>query len=355
MVWGVWRAVLSLWGYLIWRLGLIGPDAGREWLHGIRPATEGIRAALVDIWLRWDTVHYVRIIQDGYGPDERSAFFPLYPFLGKAFNLLSGGDEVLGLLVASNLAAIGSFALLDHLSQSVEPHPILKNLVFYPSAFFLLVAYPQSLVLFFSLAAYVSQRKRLIGLTFLLGLAAGLTHPTAISLSVLLFINALGFKRQRWPWLLVALAPMLGMGAFMAWRIWSGYPSFQVLLSSIWGKTVEVGVDLTGMMTARIWLARGWPNLLALLLGIGAFTWSYKRKLYDWLGFLAALLIIPILTAPAFEPLAGLGRYALAAFPVYFAISTWLPGGWKRVALLALAIGANLYLSGLFVLWGFIG
>lgn len=359
LTWGIWRTALSIWGYTIWRMGFILPDAGREWLHGFRPASEGLRAALVDLWMRWDTVHYLRIIRDGYGPDERSAFFPLYPYLGEIFGALAGSDGLIGLLLVSNLAAVGCFYLLDRLTYSLNSIPsrssLLKDIVFYPAAFLLLVAYPQSLVLFFSLAAYLAQRNQRIALAFVFGLAAGLTHSTALPLVVLLLIDASSDRGRRKLWWLTSLAPLLGIAGFMAWRSYAGYPSIQTLLSAIWGKTISAEIDLKGVMSPWIWFARGWPNLLVFLLGVAGLAWTYRSKLYHWTFFLAALLVIPVITAPSFEPLAGMARYVLVGFPIFFTLSSWLPKGWKRLALLTLAIGANLYLSGLFLVWGFIG
>jgi len=358
-IWSLWRFVLSLWGYSIWRMGLIQPDAGREWLHGLAPAMEGARAALVDIWIRWDSVHYLRIIQFGYGPDERSAFFPMYPLIGKAFGYILGGENMLGLLIVSNLAAIGSFFLIDQLAQmetfQANKYPVVSNLVFYPAAFFLLVAYPQSLVLLFSLAAYLAQKKQMLLITFALGLVAGLTHSTALALTILLIVNAFDSEKRRKIWFLSAFGPVLGIMLFMAWRVHAGYPSYQDLQWTMSSRSIGLGINLEDVMTPGTWLLRGWPNLLALILGVGAILWAYRNRKRDWAAAEATLLMIPILSAPSFEPLDGLARYALVGFPIFFALSHWLPSGWKRLILLTLAIGGNLYLCGLFIMWGFIG
>jgi hypothetical protein len=340
-------------------MGLILPEAGQEWLHGFQPTLWGPRAALIDVWLRWDTVHYMRIIQDGYGLDERSAFFPLYPLLGKAFGGLIGGDYLLGLLLVSNLAAIGSFFLIDRLALTIKPRtknqPVIYNLIFYPTSFFLMVAYPQSLVLFFSLAAYLAQRRQLLFLSFASGLAAGLTHSTALPLAVLLLVNAFTAERKRRFGFLTALGPVLGIATFLAWRVHTGLPSYQEVQWAMSGRSIGLMIDFQGLMTPWTWLARGWPNLLALLMGIGAIQWAYQRQLFSWSWFLVILLFIPVVSAPGFEPLDGLARYTLVGFPVYFALSWWLPQGWKRLVLLSLAIGANIYLCGLFIMWGFVG
>jgi hypothetical protein len=358
-LWGVWRLGLSLWGLILWRAGLILPGAGQRWLHGLRPAVEGARAALIDIWLRWDTVHYLRIIQSGYGADERSAYFPLYPLLGKVFGALFGGDGLLGLLLVSNLAAIGCFVLLDRMARvetaDADRFRIPVSIVFYPAAFFLLAAYPHSLLLLLILAAVLAQRQRRPALTFACGLAAGLTHATGLALAALLLVKAWRVKARSLIGFLAALGPAAGVAAFLGWRAWAGYPPIGELIGEVWGRSVGVGVGLGGVMTARVWLLRGWPNLLALALGLGAAAWAFKTRRYGWTAFQAAVLLIPVLSAPGFEPLAGLARYAVIGFPTYFALSRWLPPGRARRLALVPAAGINLFLCGLFLLWGFVG
>jgi hypothetical protein len=357
--WCIWRGVLSIWGYAIWRFGFILPQAGKEWLHGFHPALDGPRAALIDIWLRWDTVHYLRIIQDGYGPDERSAFFPFYPALGRLIGFLTGGDNLLGLLLVSNLATIGCFFLIDRLAQTMKPGTgrqlVIFDLAFIPSAFFLIAAYPQSLVLFLSLAAYMAQRKGLPVVSTLSGFAAGLTHSTALPLVILLLIESLSHPKKHRLWILSALGPLLGIGCFIAWRAYAGFPSYNEVQWSMSSRTIGLTIDFEGIMTVWTWLIRGWPNLLTLLYGMGAMIWCYRRERMDWFWYLFILTMIPIISAPGFEPLDGLARYLLVGFPMYFAFSSWFPGGWKRLLLLSLTIGMNLYLSGLFLMWGFIG
>jgi hypothetical protein len=350
---------LTIWGYAVWSAGIINPSAGEEWLHGLRPATEGLRASLVDIWLRWDSVHYLRIINFGYGPDERSAFFPLFPLLGRISGWLFGGENLLGLIIVGNLAAIGAYYLLDRLALEEGPQDrsprILIALLFYPTSFMLLVAYPQSLVLFLSLACYLTARKQNYLLSFIFGLAAGLTHSTALPLVILLTVNALTKNEKRWTSFIPAIGPILAFFGFLIWRTSMGYPSYSDLQWTMSGRQIGLGINLGEVMSLGVWLARGWHNLLVLILGIAVIRWAYRKVKLDWALYMAGLLVIPVLSAPGFEPLDGLARYALVGFPIFFALSEWVPRGWGRLVLLGVATGVNLYLSGLFILWGFIG
>lgn len=359
IAWLIWRIFLTAWGILVWSSGWVTPDAGREWLHGLVPSMDGLRGALVDIWMRWDTVQYLRIIQDGYAPDDRSAYFPLYPVLGKGVGWLLGGENLLGLLIVSNLAALGAFYLLDRLALQEwtedKVSSTLISVVFYPASFFLFTAYPQSLVLFLSLAAYLAARNGRHWVSLLFSIAAGLTHSMAIPLVALLIIRPLLVKKRRWASFLPAVGPLLSVLGFMLWRAYMGYPSISDLIGSVWGRQIGLSIAMDETMTPMIWLARGWHNLLVLVIGLLAVRWALRKKKTDWAFFLLASLGIPILSAPGFEPLEGLARYALVGFPIFFALSEWIPRGRVRVFLLGLAVGANMFLSGLFMLWGFVG
>jgi len=336
-LWGIWRVALSLWGCALWRIGLILPDAGRGWLYGFRPAVEGVRAWLVDLWLRWDTIHYLRIVSEGYGPDERSVYFPLYPMLGRTVGALFGGDGLLGLLLVGNLAAVGAFTLLDRLARlegrQVESRLVLRSLVCWPTSFLLLAAYPHAVVLFLCLAAYLALRR-----------AGGRSDTFDRA-------GADGTPDRG----CVAGAHAM---AFVPGGVWPGVRSGRVYgLAGICWLPVHGRVDQRslGEDDRGRDLLRGWPNLLALLLGGGAVVWSLRRQRFDWASFQAAVLLIPILAAPSFEPLAGLARYALIGFPAFFALSRWTASRWARLTCVTIGIAANLYLCGLFLMWGFVG
>jgi hypothetical protein len=359
ITWAILRASLTLWGAAIWALGWLPTDVGREWLYGLRPATHGLRAVLLDLWVRWDTVHYIRVVRFGYGPDERSAFFLLYPILGRVTSLFVGSDGLLGLLLVSNLAALVTFFLLDRVALAYgferKRSFVLACLVLYPTAVFLLAAYPQSLLLALTLACALAIRQGKAVLTFVLGIAAGLTHPTALPLTLYVAATAFQKTKQRLAWLLVALGPVLGIGLFLAWRIHQDYPPYSELLHNVWGRQTLLAVRTSEMLTGPVWLARGWPNLLALVLGFVAVVWAF-RNAKTTLGFYqAGLLILLVLSGTKYEPLAGLARYSLIGFPLFLALSDLIPQGRIRLLLLGLAIGIQLYISGLFLLWGFVG
>src|SRR3954454_9530543 len=72
--------------------------------------------AVTDVWAHWDAVHFLRIAEHGYSTAE-AAFYPLYPGIVAAGGRAFGGHFVLAGIVVSLLAALASFALLEHLAE----------------------------------------------------------------------------------------------------------------------------------------------------------------------------------------------------------------------------------------------
>ncbi len=209
---------MSLWFLVIDALGLMESASGIPALEGLELATAGFRRLWIDEWLRWDSVHYLRIAQFGYAGDERSGFFPLYPLLGRGFGWLFGGDAWLGLLVVSNMAALLSFYLLDRwmvsLGREQQAPWALAGLAMFPTAFFLVAGYPHSLLLMLVFLGIWNMARVHWTLTLLSGLAAGLTHSTALPLSFL-FAFWPGLRRSYGRYL-SALGSLLGIAAFLA-------------------------------------------------------------------------------------------------------------------------------------------
>jgi hypothetical protein len=363
LTWLIQRILLSLWGAIISDLGPLPVQVGPDAMHGVEAIVDGWRGAWLGVWQRWDAIHYFRIAHLGYGPDERSAFFPLYPLLGRGVGRLLG-DEFIGLLLVSNLAAIAAYALLYKLADEVDlplsPRRALVGLALFPSAFFLLAAYPQSLLLLLALATGLAARRRRWGWVFLTGLLAGLTHSTGMALSLLVVAFAgWPLKRKAWRVYLAATGPMLGVLAFVLWRGWQGYPPLTELLGGVWGRQPLLVWLLAGGSSEFIgwalWLTRNWSSVLALGLALGALVWGWRRlSRSNWL-YLCALTAFLVMSGTRYEPLSGLARYMLAGFPLWLAAGVWLERKGVRLAWTAVGVGGQMLLSALFFVWGFVG
>ncbi len=60
------------------------PEGGHERYVaslGLSPVSAPAERLLLEVWPRWDVLHYQRIAAHGYTDDESTAFYPSYPAL----------------------------------------------------------------------------------------------------------------------------------------------------------------------------------------------------------------------------------------------------------------------------------
>ena len=129
---------------------------------GVAPVTN----PWLEPWQRWDTLHFQAIAERGYGAYDSSLFSPfLYPLLIRLVADTIGGDTLLAGLIVSNLAYLVALIYLYRLATMETGQEIARRSILYlalfPTAFFLLAAYTESLFLLTTVAAlYYARQKR---------------------------------------------------------------------------------------------------------------------------------------------------------------------------------------------------
>lgn len=139
-------------------------------------------------WYRWDTVHYLQIAEQGYSAHlENTVWPPLYPELIRLFALVFQ-PPMLAAIVVANLAAIVALFLLywivsDTWGEQVGRHVMVWTVIF-PSGFFLLAGYTESLFLALALATLLAARKHEWWLAGAMGALATMTRLQAVALAL---------------------------------------------------------------------------------------------------------------------------------------------------------------------------
>jgi Gpi18-like mannosyltransferase len=233
----------------------------------------------------------------------------------------------------------------------------LAILAMFPTGFFLLAGYPHSQLLFLVLVAVWCIANRRWALAFLAGLAAGLTHSTSLPLAlVFLFWPDDKHKLGR---LLAASGPPLGVVTFMAWRISQGYMAYTQLEQSVWGRGwIPPWTSLIQAQETLGWpllLLRSWPNIIIAVASIFAIFWAGRNLPAQHAIYQAGFVVLLLATGTSVEFLSGFGRFALAGYPLFAALPDLLRGGRARLIGLSLSLLIQLYLSGLYALWAFVG
>jgi hypothetical protein len=366
--WFLVRSLLSLWGAIIWLSGLIPKPAGDGFFFGIEPELLGWRGVFLGVWQRWDTIHYSLIARNGYSTAGLSAFFPLYPLMARFLSSFLGADDLFWLVLISNLALFLSIIWLYNIVITEFSSDVARRSVFalllFPTAFFLSAAYPQSLALLFVLLTYFSARRRRWFIATLCGILAGLTHSTVLPLIFALVYECWIYWKSRSraiesPVWLVPLSPALGAGLFLAWRINRGLPSYRGLLFNQWGRFTQYPwqtiMELPELIQSPYWPVSGWVNLSVVFLVILITIWEAKRIPISMMVYQLSMLWFLLSVTTDVEPLASASRYSLLMFPLFIGLAMWTDTPTRKFLAFAFGIALQLYLSGQFFLWIWVG
>lgn len=300
---------------------------------------------------RYDSGWYLTIVERGYGPAppqgqaSAHAFFPLYPVLVRSVTALLPVDGFAAGQIVSLICFFAAGLLFAEEGRcrhgEVVARRALRLLLLYPTSFFLLAMYSESLFLLLALLAFRQTRRGRFGFAALFALLAGLTRAPAIALALPL---ALAAREARGPGdaagagargalpgaLLVGAAPVAGVLLWILGVGWlSGEPLLYFRVQRAWERGASPLSGFARFLEALpAWIARGdfrgRPGLpldylhALLFLAIGILQ-AKRRRLAD-AAWTAGALLLPIATGIA----ASLPRYLVVVYPAFFTLADFL-------------------------------
>jgi hypothetical protein len=336
----------------------------------------------LDGWARWDAGWYGDIAQGGYwlrpGQQSPVAYFPGYPLLMRAGALLTRNVLLAGILIS--LAAGAVAAILFHRWTSVRLGPMTARfavtaLLVYPFAYYLYGAvYPDALFLLLAVASFVLLERDKPWMAGLVGAAAAATRPYGFILAVGLVArllekrDAIDFRPFRLRLNVLrgrdfgVLAAPLGLIAYCAY-LWYrfGDPFAFVTVSRASGWEVAPGV--------RTWLKYDFfrlytelrldlPHVIFALhaaLTIGALLLVilvWRRFGWGYGIYTLAVIALPAISSKDFV---GMGRYLLAAFPVFAIVGEILAERPRMgLSILVISTAAMGTLASLYARWFYV-
>jgi hypothetical protein len=199
---------------------------------------------LLSVWSRWDALTYLSIAQHGYagrtvGHGQVAngiALAPLYPWCVRLLHWVTHLSYLASAEILSAVALFVALATLHRLAtqmggQKIADSSILLLLAF-PTAFFLLAPYPESLALTLTLLACVTARRGQWLMAGLLAAAATLTSYYLVVIVIVLAVEVWHRRQERkkdgrpvgsWEHEVirlsaVSLPTLAAMGLFMAYQ-----------------------------------------------------------------------------------------------------------------------------------------
>ncbi len=319
--------------------------------------------AWLDIWNRWDSLHYQRIAEFGYRATNpvKSWFYPFFPWMTRAFAFLTG-DYLVGAFVVSAVASIVAVVVMRRLvaldfSRAVAQRAVWFFLIF-PGAYFLHIGYTESLFIALAIGSILAARTNQWEFCGILGALAWMTRPNGMILVPTLLAEVgqrfWTTRKWDWRWLWIGLVPLgFGVYLFVNWHV-TGDPFWFLparrRLFAIWPTSPWHAIsELFGSMRRTPSQAEivGVQELLFTILSLicTLLAWIKMRPAYavwmtgNWILFGCVNFV------------ASMPRYTLSLFPMFvFLALLGRSRFWNAVitvwSLLFLALFASLFVRG---------
>ena len=331
--------------------------------HGVAPEQN----LLLGLWQRFDTNWFLMIAVNGYADKASTVYLPFYPFLIHWVGMIMPSALASAMLV-SNLALVATLVVFYRIakmfSDDAGAKRVVAFLLLFPTAFFLSIAYTESLFLLLTLSAfYLAVRERWLW---------------AIGLGVLA-----AFTRLQGVLLIIPLAWILWRQYRASHRTYpAGRFTMCVLLLFAIPLATFVFLALTNLSLIRAYegelharFVLPWDNMAALLnlvmsgqasfvdllnlaitAGTGVMLFALWKKLPgEYVLYALAMWLAPLFRMTTTQPLVSMARYALALFPMFILLGIWGKHAWVNRAVVYLSFPLQLYLSAQFILWGWVG
>jgi len=288
-------------------------------------------------WANFDGVHYLMLAKDGYVYGLTQAFFPGYFILIRIVNFLLHNYLISALLI-SHICFILSLAVFYKLLRIDYSDKVAKRAIIFvslfPTSFYFLAAYTESLFLLLLLLSFYYLRKVNLKEVGLWGIGLSFSRIIGIFIVPSILLELKNNKTNiNWKKIFWILLPSLGLLAYMFYlwvkfedpflfaHVQSGFGAGRetgklVLLYQVIWRYVKMifTVDKNNPIYFTVWL-----EMLASLYAIGLLIWGYIKKVrpsYLLFSFLSFLL--PTLTGT----FSSMPRYILVLFPIYIVLAT---------------------------------
>lgn len=298
------------------------------------------------LWTQWDGGHYIGIAENGYKVPQQFAFFPLYPILIKTVTFIGLNASFASLLI-SNIFLIGALTFLYKLGKLYKLTEKINNntilfLITFPTAFFFISAYTESLLLFLSTASLYYAKKQNWFLSALLVGLATFTKFSAIGLVVLLLVEYISQNRsiltkQNFKTIFKFLEPIfylltLGLSGLFLYMFYLFYTTSNPLLfidiQSHWGRTSTISNPyniLVENFEKFVWINNQFSitvqSLEVLIITLVLILFPFIVRKF---GYMLGLYTLFICTFTLFSGKTDSSlRYVLTAFPIFWLLATW--------------------------------
>jgi len=347
--------------FLVWRLFLFGVQAlsvkipFRYSFPYVEAVLEKYQPPFLRPWANFDGVHYLTIAKSSYSAQYTQAFFPLYPLLirwvGNLFffkNYLLAGQAISTFFLLLSLIMLAKLIEIDF-DKKVSGNAILFFILF-PTSFYLISLYAESIFLFFVLSSFYFARKGRWWPAGILGALASATKVFGIFMFPALLVehslqeqesikkikkkitSLINFFQKHLQCYLPISLSLTGLVAYMIYlKKAFNNPFYFATAQSAFGASrsviklillyqvfwryfkMIVTVKKNDPLYFTVWL-----EFLSVVVFLYLLWWAYKKKIrLSYLVYGIFSLIIPTLTGT----FSSMPRYVLILFPGFMSLA----------------------------------
>lgn len=364
------RAVVyGLLGYVVSRLCVLAGAAVRSSQLVVDAAAEGeerpenavglITGALTS----WDGLWYLEIVRQGYPrviPDNityfqeeaRAAFFPVYPFVVRVFDVVFPGGDTFAALAVNLLLGAVAVVLVGLLALRLTDAEVAARAMIlfavFPGSFVLSFAYSEATLIVLVAACLLLLLDERWVLAGLVGALATATRPNGVALVAACVVASFIAIRARRDYASLAaplLSPLgfIGFQVFLAAHTDEALPWFRVQREA-WAEGTSFGgtavTNTLSFLSSPLSSPTNAITAVSLfaLVAAGWCAWKHRLPL-PILAYVAVVVMLMLLP----ETVTARPRFLFTAFPLVIPVAAWWPRrdriGWELVMV---ACGAGL-------------
>jgi hypothetical protein len=349
---------IALGAWFASRLGVLVLSWTAAWVT--RPQGQYEPIAWLSEWVHWDWLRYLTIAEYGYtsgvGPGSDAnlvAFFPGFPLLLRATEVIVRNWTVAGLLVSAIAGAFAVVALARLTAAAwdggaavgandgetgTDAAPAVRNAVLFlvcaPAAVFLAAGYTESLFLAFALFGWWYALRGQWARAGVLVALASLVRVNGLFVLAAVVVRFLLTHRRRpadarWsraPWLALPLLPVFGYMAYLDnitgdWFAWK-HAEDRGWYRSLTNPFDTVRHTWTAAFGREFQAAEAWPfqlELVSMVVGLALICWLAARRAWPELVYVT-LSVASLATSFWYE---SVPRDMLLWWPLWIGLACW--------------------------------
>lgn len=375
-----WRraVVYGLLGYVVSRLCVLAGAAVRASQLVVDAGADGEERPdnavnlITGVFTSWDGLWYLEIVRQGYPrsipPDityfqeeARAAFFPLYPFVVRAFDVIFPGGDTFAALAVNLLLGAAAVVLVGLLALRLANADVAARAMIlfavFPGSFVLSFAYSEATLIVLAAACLLLLLDERWVLAGLVGALATATRPNGVAVVAACVVASFIAIRARRDYASLA-APLLsplgfvGFQVFLAAHTDESLPWFRVQREA-WAEGTSFGATAVtntfSFLTSPLSSPTNAITAVSLfaLVAAGWCAWKHRLPLpiVAFVGVIVVLMLLP-------ETVTARPRFVFTAFPLVIPVAAWWPRrdriGWELVMVMCgagLAVLTGLYAS----------